>query len=81
MSAKEGAANGITAIFGSDVTNAFLCMSDGSNRKGVDNYTPVELVAAAITGTDRPAMNDGIDHLQDTLGMTFNFTKKSRDQR
>ena len=66
---KEGAAVGITAIIDSDTT-------DDSNVKGVDEYTLAELVAAAITGANRPATRDVLDQLQEALGMIFYFSTK-----
>ena len=71
IGSKEGVADGITT----DATNAVLRTSNSSNHTGVEKYTLAELVAAAITGANRLAMNDVIDQLQDVLGMTFNFSK------
>ena len=67
---KEGAAVGITAIIDSDTT-------DDSNDKGVDEYTLAELVAAAITGANRPATRDVLDQLQEALGMIFYYPTKT----
>ena len=69
IGAKEGAAVGITTIIDSDTTT-------DSNFEGVDEYTLSELVAAAISGADRPATRDVLDQLQEALGMTFDFPMK-----
>ena len=58
IKAKEGAAEAISNLVVSDVTNGVLRSPDGKDYKGVDEYTLFEVMAAAIAGVDRPATAD-----------------------
>ena len=75
--AKEGAAEAISNLVGSNVTDGILRSPDGKDHKGVDEYTLYEVMAAAIAGTDRPVTADVLDQLLEMINFAFNFRKKA----
>ena len=76
IGAKEGAVEAITKLVGSDITDAILRTADGSDHKGVDEYTLFEVMQVAIDGADRPSTNDVLEQLLEVINHTFDFRKK-----
>ena len=76
MGAKEGATEAITAIVGSAITDNVLRSADGTDFKGIDDYSLAELITAAISGADRPKTTDVLDQLLEVLSFAFNFQRK-----
>ena len=60
----------------SDITNSILRTADGTDYKGIDDYDLHEVIAAAITGADRPATTYVLEKLIEVISSTFNFLKK-----
>ena len=52
MGAKEGITNGITALVGSDITDAILRSADGTDFKGINEYALADLFEATLEGAD-----------------------------
>ena len=76
MGAKEGITEAITALVGSDITDAILRSADGTDFKGVDEYTLAELFEAALEGADRPGATEVLDQLVEAITFPFDFRKK-----
>ena len=76
MGAKEGITDGITALVGSDITDAILRSADGTDFKGVDEYSLAELFEAALEGADRPGASEILDQLVESITLQFDFRKK-----
>ena len=76
ISAKEGAADTITKLVGSDITDAILRTPNGSNHKGIDDFGLFDVMQAAINGADRPSTNNVLEQLLEMINHTFNFCKK-----
>ena len=76
MGAKEGITDGITALVGSDITDAILRSADGTDFKGIDEYALAELFEAALEGADRPGASEILDQLVDAITVQFDFRKK-----
>lgn len=72
---KVGAAEGIAAKVGAAITDAILKRTDSDGMKGPDEYTLHEVLEAAIAGAIRPAVNDILTQLIDTINFTFDFRK------
>ncbi len=52
IGANEGIVKAVMKLVGSDITDAILQTSNGSNHKSIDNYTLFAVMAAAIDGAD-----------------------------
>jgi hypothetical protein len=76
IGAKEGVAEAITKLVGSNVTNAILWMANGSNHKSIDNFTLFEVMKSAINGANRPSTNNLLEHLLEVINHNFDFCKK-----
>ena len=58
ISAKEGAAAGISKVVGTDITDTTLRTTDGQDFKTVDECTFYALIWAVIEGAELPATMD-----------------------
>ena len=76
ISAKEGAADTITKLVGSDITDAILRTPNGSNHKGSDDFRLFDVIQAAIDGADLPSTKDVLEQLLEVINHTFDFCKK-----
>ena len=76
IGAKEGTAAAITEKVGSDVTDLTLRSSDGLDLKSIDDYQLSDLVAAIISGADRPPTTEVLDQLIAVMGFEFDHKKK-----
>jgi hypothetical protein len=76
IGAKEGAIEAITKLVGSNITDAILCIADGSNHKSVNNFTLFNVMQVAINGADRLSTNDVLEQLLEVINHTFDFCKK-----
>ena len=76
ISVKEGALDAITKLVGSNITNAILRTSNGSNHKGVEDFRLFDVMQAAIDGDNRPSTNNVLEQLLKVIYHTFNFCKK-----
>ena len=76
IGAKEGAADAITELVGSNITNTILRTPNGSNRNGVDNCRLLGVMQAAIDGADHPSTNNVLEQLLEVINHTFDFCKK-----
>ena len=61
IGAKEGTTKKKTAIIGSAATDTVFCTPNGRNLKGVNEYELANIVAATITGLDRPVTKGVLD--------------------
>ena len=52
LGAKEGVIECMTDLVGSDITNAVLRTSDGTDFKGIDEYQLYEIFEATVGGAD-----------------------------
>ena len=73
MGATEGAAEAITKLVGSNITDAILHKPNGSNNKSVDNFRLFNGMQAAIDGADHPSTNNVLEQLLKVNNHTFNF--------
>ncbi len=73
---KEGVAEAITKLVGSDVTDAILRRANGSNHKSIDNFTLFEVMKLTIDGTNQPSMNNMLEQLLKVINHSFDFHKK-----
>ena len=64
---------GITNIVVSNITNATIQTSDGTDCKGIDEYQLHECINDTIVGADQPVTSDIHNQLQDIIGTTSNF--------
>ena len=76
MGAKEGITDEITALVGSDITDAILRFANGTDFKGIDKYALADLFEAAMEGADRPGASEILDQLVDAITFHFDFRKK-----
>ena len=67
---------GITDIFGSNLTDAILQTFNVTNFIIINKYQFFELIDATIIGSNRPSTYTIHDQRQDILGATFNFQQK-----
>ena len=58
ISAKEGIAEAITAKVGTDITNAVLKNSDGSDHRSIDDYQLADVLVAIMQRADQPNTAD-----------------------
>jgi hypothetical protein len=63
IGAKEGVVKAITKLVGSDVTDAILPMTDGSDHKSIDKFTPYKVMKLAINSTNQSSLNDTLEQL------------------
>ena len=61
---------------GSDITDMVIRSADGTNFKGIDDYSLSELLAAALAGADRPGYANILDQLVESITFPFDFRKK-----
>ena len=71
--AKEGITKGMTNIVGSDIADAILKTTGGTNLKGINKY---QLYKLTIVGAYRPETSDISDQLQGIPGTMFNSQQK-----
>jgi len=87
MGSKEGITEGITALVGSDITDAVLRLADGTNFKSIDEYSLAKLFAAALEGANRPESTKILDQLVEAITFPFDSersaapTLRSSDRR
>jgi hypothetical protein len=74
--AKEGVVEAVLKLVGSDTTDAILRTADGSNHKGINDFTLYDVMKVAINGADRPSTNDVLEQLLEVINHTFDFCKK-----
>jgi hypothetical protein len=74
--AKEDAVEAITKLAGSNITNAILCTSNGSNHKRVDDFTLFNVMQVAIDGANHLSTNDVLEQLLKVINHTFDLCKK-----
>ena len=55
---KEGIVEGITKIFGRDITNPILRTTDNINFKSVDQYHIHQLFTTITEGSERPELSN-----------------------
>ena len=67
---------GITNIFGSNLTNAILQTSNATNFMCINEYQFFELIDATIVGSNRPSTSTIHNQCQDILSTAFNFQQK-----
>jgi ethanolamine ammonia-lyase large subunit len=72
----EGAVDAITKLVGSNITNAILSTTNGSNNKSVDDFMLFDLMQVAIDGANRPLTNDVLEQFLEVINQTINFRKK-----
>jgi hypothetical protein len=68
--------DGITALVGSNITDAILRSADGTDFKGIDKYALADLFKVALEGADRPGASEILDQLVDSITFQFDFRKK-----
>ena len=66
----------IMALVGSDITDAILPSAEGTDFKGIDEYTFAKLFEAALEGADRPGATKILDQLVEAITFPFDFRKK-----
>jgi hypothetical protein len=76
IGAKEGVVEAVTKLVGSDITDAVLRTTDGSDHKSIDNYTLFAVMVAAIDGADQPSTTNVLEQLLEVINHTFDFQKK-----
>ncbi len=76
IGAKEGDAEAIMKLVGSNITDAILRTADGSNHKSIDNFTLFKVMQVAIDGANHPSTNDMLEQLLKVINHIFNFCKK-----
>ena len=76
VGAKEGASESIKKLVGSDVLDAVLRTADGSDWKGIDDYSLHDVLAAVIAGANRPTTAEVHENLLEALTTDFDFRKK-----
>jgi hypothetical protein len=74
--AKEGVAEAVSKLVGSDITNAILQTADGSVHKSIGNFTLYNVMKVAIDGADRPSTNDMLEQSLKVINHIFNLCKK-----
>jgi hypothetical protein len=75
IGAKEGIVEALTTFVSTDITDTILRQADG-DFKGLDKYTLLELLKAAIDGADRPPATDILDRLLAVFNYAFDVRKK-----
>ena len=76
ISAKEDAADAITKLVDSNITNTILRTPDGSNHKGVNGFRLFDIMQGATDGANHPSTNDVLEQHLEVINHTFNFCKK-----
>ena len=76
IGAKEGAAEAIIKLVGSNITNTILRTPNGSNHKGVGTFRLFDVMQVAINGADHPSTNGMLEQLLEVINHTFDFHKK-----
>ena len=79
--AKEGITEGITDIVSSNIADAILRTSDGTDFWEIGEYQLYKLINATIIGADQPATSDIHDDIQSIIGTIFNFHRKFCERR
>ena len=73
VGAKEGIAEGITALVGKDITNPILRTSDGSDFRSVDGYQLHQLITAISEGAERPEAANIRKQFVNVAGTVFDW--------
>ena len=73
---KEGAAAGITAIIGKDITNVILQTSGRSDQQDINDYSLHPFTKAVIDGAYRPATKDVCKKFGALVATQFDFRQK-----
>jgi hypothetical protein len=73
IGAKEDTIEAIIKLVSSSITNAILCTADGSNYKGIHNFTLFDVMQVAIDGANRPSTNEVLEQLLEMINHTFDF--------
>jgi hypothetical protein len=76
INAKEGVAEAVSKLVGSDITDAILRTANGSDHKSIDDFTLYNVMKVAIDGANQPSTNDVLEQLLEVINHTFNFCKK-----
>jgi hypothetical protein len=63
-------------LVGSDITDAVLRTSDGSDHKSIDDYMLFAVITAAIDGANQPSTTNVLEQLLEVINHTFDFQKK-----
>jgi hypothetical protein len=74
---KEGVVEAVLKLVGTDITDAILRTTDGSNHKSIDNFMLYEVMKVAIDGADRPTTNNVLEQLLEVINHTFDFQRRS----
>jgi hypothetical protein len=73
---KEGIAEAVSKLVGSNITDTILRTANRSNHKSMDNFTLYEVMKVAIDEADRPTTNDLLEQLLEVINYPFDFCKK-----
>ena len=73
VGAKEGIAEGITALVRKDITNPILRTADGSDFKLVDGYQLHQLISAISEGAERPEAANIRKQFVNVAGTVFDW--------
>ncbi len=73
VGAKEGIAEGITALVGKDITNPILRTADGSDFRSVDGYQLHQLITAISEGAERPEAANIRKQFVNVAGTVFDW--------
>jgi hypothetical protein len=76
ISAKEGTAEAITKLVGSNITGAILWMANRSNHKSINDFKLFDILQVAINGADCLSTNNVLEQLIEVIDHTFDFCKK-----
>ncbi len=76
IGAKEGVAEAVLKLVGSDITDAILQTADGRDHKSIDDFTLYNVMKVAIDRANRPSTNDVLEQLLEVINHTFDFCKK-----
>ena len=75
IGAKEGAAEAITKLVGSNITDAILHTANGSNHKRVNDFTLFDVMQVAINGAGCLSTNDMLEQLIEVINHSLDFCK------
>ena len=76
LGAKEGAAEGLTMLFGRAITDVILNDVGTGLKKKVDAYQLSDLVKAVVDSASRPMYTDVAAHYAENLNFRFEFRSR-----